>query len=401
MKFTFTFLFSFIVFTAISQPYSLQIGSREFPGLSTNTYGIMNSWSGVAPFTRGNRHATIYPLQNIGLMGVGQQITALRFYRDVLSGQPAGALQGNPTFKLYIKNTPLTTFSSVVFWQDTANTMTEIFNGDPTTIVGNATGWITFVLPTPYTYDGTNLMLLMEYWQTSATAPSIAWSYDQSSVSPQVLANYFDATQNRYNAPVTSLPFPVSTTGSNIRHPSIQIVYTDAPIPVKLISFDGIKKTRSIQLNWLTTMETGSTLFELQKSNDAINWKKIGSIPALNNPNGAAYSFEDENPVLLNYYRLKIIEDNGKISYSANKLIKFTNEISFNVQPSPATTRLQISFTQQTVSNLQVINSAGIIIKQEGIQNKQHCMVDISFLPAGLYWIRDLNSMQLKKFIKY
>ncbi len=401
MKFFFLAGFCFLVFTVNSQ-YSLQIGSREFPGLSTNTYGIMNSWSGVAPFARGNHHATIYPLQSIGLMGVGQQITALRFYRDVLSAQPTpGSLQETSTFKLYIKNTPLTTFSSAVTWQDTANTMTEIFNGDPTTIVGSATGWITFLLPTPHTYDGTNLMLLMEYWQTSAATPSIVWSYDQSSVSPQILVNYFDATQNRYNAPVTSLPFPASTTGSNIRHPSIQILYSDAPIPVKLVSFDGIKKTRSIQLNWLTALETGSTLFELQKSNDAINWKKIGSIPALNHPNGASYSYTDENPLLFNYYRLKMIEDNGKITYSANKLIKFTGNTSFRLQPTPATTMLQINFAEQTVSNLQVINSEGVILKQEGIQNKQNCVIDISLLPAGLYLVRDLHSMQVKKFIKF
>jgi Secretion system C-terminal sorting domain len=380
---------------------TLQIGNKEFPGISTNTYGIMNSWSGVSPFTRGNRNAIIYPLQSIAIIPAGAQITALRFYRDIVSAQPTpGSLQGAPSFKLYIKNTQLTTFSSPVFWQDTANTMTEIFNGDPTAIVGNATGWITFPITVPYTYLGGNIMLLMEYWQNSATLPSIAWSYDQSSVSPQVLTNYFDATQNRYNSPVTSLPFASSTTGSNVRHPSIQIVYNLIPIPVKLASFVAVKKINLVQLNWNTLIETGKTVFDVQKSTNGINWNSIANIPALNRSNGSFYQYADEQPLLLNYYRLKILEENGPVSYSPSRMVKFAKDNPFNISPSPAGQSITVFFNQPTSTTLQIISSSGKIVKQEKIKDNQAITIDIRNLPAGIYLVQSKIGPDTKKFVK-
>jgi hypothetical protein len=378
---------------------TLQIGSRAFTGLSTNTYGIMNSWSGVSPFERGNRNATIYPLQSIGIIPVNSQITALKFYRDVLSGQPAGVLQGSPRFKLYVKNTTLTTFATAVTWQDTANTMLTVFDGDPTAIVGNTSGWVTFTLPTPLIYSGNNLMILLEYWQTAAATPSVVWSYDNSSVSPQVTADYFDATQNRYNSPVTTLPFAANTTGSNIRHPSLQIVYTEAPIPVKLASFDAVKRNTAVQLNWATSLETGTTVFDVQKSNDAVNWNNIATVPAFNTSNGAAYQHIDNKPGDINFYRLKITEDNGKVYYSATKKVSFAKNNIFTVSPSPAHNFIQVSFPQKTRANIQMISSAGAIVKQTGLINTQSLSIDISDLPAGIYLVRDIISAASKKIV--
>lgn len=369
---------------------TLQIGNRANTGLSTNTYGIMNTWSGAAPAERGNRHALIYPLQSIGIIPVGSQITALRFYRDVLSGQPEGALQGNPTFKLYIKNTPLSTFATAVTWQDTANTMATVFNGDPTPIVGTSSGWVTFTLPTPLIYDGTNLMLLMEYWQTAAALPSIVWSYDVSSVSPQVTADYFNATQNRYNAPVTSLPFAANTTGSNIRHPTLQIVYTPSAIPVKLVSFDAQKRNGSVQCNWLTAAETGTTLFVVERSADAINWSSLGIVPALNTANGATYHYSDDKPLPVNFYRLKIIEDGNRVYYSATKKILFTQAQAFTVNPSPAQDFIKLRFSESTKAHIQIINASGTIVKQTGLQQMQTAQIDIADLSAGIYLVRDI-----------
>jgi Secretion system C-terminal sorting domain len=395
------YLFLLLIITAATSKgqQTLQIGSRAFPGLSTNTYGIMNSWSGVAPFARGNRHAIIYPLQSIGLIPQNAQITALRFYRDVPAGQPAGTLAENASFKLYIKNTPLATFATAVTWQDTANTMATVFDGDPAAIVGSVTGWVTFTLPTPLVYSGNNLMLLMEYWQPLAANPSIVWSYDNSSVSPQVTADYFDATQNRYNAPVTALPFPAITTGSNIRHPSLQIVYTTTPVPVKLVAFDAVKKQNGVQLNWHTSFETGTTIFDIERSSDAANWSQLATIPANNTINGAFYQYFDNKPGDINFYRLKITEDNGKVYYSAIKRVGFTKNIFLSVSPSPARDIIRISFSQQTAANIQLINAAGAIVKQASLQQVQYYTMDVSDLPAGVYILKDIISTSSKKIV--
>jgi hypothetical protein len=221
-----------LLFSTILSAQTLQVGKRDFIGLTGNTYGPMNTWFGGPPLTRGNRHAIIYPLQSIAAMPAGSAINALSFYRNVtsLSGADGipGKLSGEPTLKLYLKNTPLNTLATAVNWPDSAATAVEVYNADPTAAVGDTTGWVKLNLNTPFKYTGGNLMLLIEYLQTASTMNTVVWSYDTSSVSPQIGKNYFNSTQCRYIAQVTALPFPITTTGSNIRHPTTIFHYSGA-----------------------------------------------------------------------------------------------------------------------------------------------------------------------------
>ncbi|MGB8193865.1 MAG: T9SS type A sorting domain-containing protein [Chitinophagaceae bacterium] len=88
-------------------------------------------------------------------------------------------------------------------------------------------------------------------------------------------------------------------------------------LPVRLSKFEGILNNGIVNLYWKTATEQKTKLFEIERSADGLNFEKIGSVPATNFANGAAYAFKDQSPLAsYNYYRLKIIDEDGKYSYS-------------------------------------------------------------------------------------
>ncbi len=88
-------------------------------------------------------------------------------------------------------------------------------------------------------------------------------------------------------------------------------------MPVVLNSFNGVLKNQSVNLTWATATEINTKEFEVEKSNDRIKWNNIASIAAKNNASGSIYSYTDNTVVnAQNYYRLKIVDNDGKFAYS-------------------------------------------------------------------------------------
>ena len=87
-------------------------------------------------------------------------------------------------------------------------------------------------------------------------------------------------------------------------------------LPVELVNFR-FDEAES-ELEWKTAKEENCSHFVVEKSDDGLDFKQIGTVPALNSIAGAEYTFKDytEN-ALINYYRLKIYDFNGDMSESS------------------------------------------------------------------------------------
>jgi SprB repeat len=115
----------------------------------------------------------------------------------------------------------------------------------------------------------------------------------------------------------------------------------NAPLPVRLLSFEGKSKAHGNELNWETSSEINASHFEIERSIDAKAFEKIGST---NMNESKSYEFTDQNSSLITYhsslfYRLKMIDLDGKFSYS--KIISLRNESAEskeigNFYPNPA-----------------------------------------------------------------
>ena len=89
------------------------------------------------------------------------------------------------------------------------------------------------------------------------------------------------------------------------------------PLNIKLNYFTGTQNDRKHLLSWKVTCTSDEAKFEIQRSSDAISFTNINSFTASKIRCGSAFDFTDENPLPgKNYYRLKIIDVDGKINYS-------------------------------------------------------------------------------------
>lgn len=99
---------------------------------------------------------------------------------------------------------------------------------------------------------------------------------------------------------------------------SIQVSNPTCSLPIELIYFNGEKKTcKQNVLTWATATENNNDHFEIERSTDAINFKKIKEIPgAVNSFETRKYVYEDYNPDSgINYYRLKQVDLDGTYKY--------------------------------------------------------------------------------------
>ena len=72
-------------------------------------------------------------------------------------------------------------------------------------------------------------------------------------------------------------------------------------------------------MNWLSSNEENLNTYQVQRSTDGSNFADLtnGNMAAKNSSNAVNYNFTDNNPVSgINYYRLKITDKAGKISFS-------------------------------------------------------------------------------------
>jgi uncharacterized repeat protein (TIGR01451 family) len=126
---------------------------------------------------------------------------------------------------------------------------------------------------------------------------------------------------------------PVSTNIENT------VVVSLSTLPAKLSQFEGILKNNIVHLSWKTATEQGTKLFEVERSIDGLKYENIGTVNAKGIAAGAAYTFNDLTPAKgFNYYRLKIIDHDGKYVHSSIVIIQVKPgaELVTRLYPNPS-----------------------------------------------------------------
>ncbi|HEY4153930.1 MAG TPA: T9SS type A sorting domain-containing protein [Puia sp.] len=98
-------------------------------------------------------------------------------------------------------------------------------------------------------------------------------------------------------------------------------------LPVVLVQFLATRNADgSIKLSWATAEEINSASFEVERSADQGTWEKIGTVAAKGYSSTTAnYSYIDQSPFPgNNYYRLKMIDLDGRFKYS--KVVAVTSD---------------------------------------------------------------------------
>ena len=173
-------------------------------------------------------------------------------------------------------------------------------------------------------------------------------------------------------------------------------------LPVALTEFSASRCGNSICLYWKTVSEDNNDHFEIERSTDGRQFNSIGSV----NGNGTTgdphnYTSRDDQPLDgKNYYRIKQVNMDGKLSYSS--VIRINNgpvsSFSASITPNPAGSvmNLVIEGVKEKESLLfEVMNTSGMIVYRESISAGGTTLVKNLRRPAisaGLYFYKITRS---------
>lgn len=165
-------------------------------------------------------------------------------------------------------------------------------------------------------------------------------------------------------------------------------------LPVTLLSFNARLVKENAQLEWSTSIEQNNRGFEIEKSFDGINFKKIGFVASAGNSTATRhYNFTDpQKAVEYNYYRLKIVDLDNAYKYSDVALVKnISTKQDMIVMGNPFNNQLSILF-QKTPGDkvaVSIYDMKGSKIFAAGYNKPDQSILQVNtggkFMTAGIY----------------
>ena len=194
-------------------------------------------------------------------------------------------------------------------------------------------------------------------------------------------------------------------TADNSAQSTIEVIA--APVPLTLISFSALLNNCEPVLKWVTESEINTDRFEIERSSaNASVFTMIGSLSATGS--GATksnYSFSDNNIVTSTekiFYRLKMIDKDGKFKYSEILPINVNCKItSVSVYPNPVKNgKLYVSVTGlKNNTQATLLSVAGQYILQTKVNNGTN-FINVSTLANGIYILNMVEEKGLTKRVK-
>jgi len=153
-------------------------------------------------------------------------------------------------------------------------------------------------------------------------------------------------------------------------------------LPISLKQFTAaIGNNKRATLNWVTTQEVNSKLFEIEKSDDNQIFYKVGTVAAAGNSNAEIkYSYTDITASYFNkpvFYRLKQIDKDGTFKYSAVVQVTskanetFVNNVYPTLVKSNSIVTIEVVSNTNQVAQVQTIGIDGRSVKNYTYQLQQ------------------------------
>jgi hypothetical protein len=187
-------------------------------------------------------------------------------------------------------------------------------------------------------------------------------------------------------------------------------------VPIELIAFHAEKLNEAdAHLTWSTASEQNTAYFDIERSHDALNFKKIASKNAAGHSHALIhYDLVDKNldtaAYQKYYYRLKMVDLDGAFTYSEIRAVVYDKNrkaIDFVVSPNPSTNGIfTLNFNQdldeRSELEIAVTDVYGRLVLSERFPvegNRFYCDA-LSGLAAGNYYI-SVQGMGFQKTAKW
>jgi hypothetical protein len=163
-----------------------------------------------------------------------------------------------------------------------------------------------------------------------------------------------------------------------------------------LVQFKGQELNRNIDLAWKTGNESDLGHYEVEKSRDGQHFETIAIVFPWEDSNHPDYTWTDKRAATgLNYYRLKMIDKSGPVTYS-NMLTFSVGEKpipNIVVAPNLITNQIRMQFNDQ-ISNtykIELRNAAGCLFAEKSAKvtrfGQTEYLIRTATMTPGVYFL--------------
>jgi len=275
---------------------------------------------------------------------------------------------------------------SITFDQTGSNTGPETFE------VQISTNGTTFTTLAGSGYDLTN-----QSWSATTANPASTRTFSLPGADNQATV-YVRLTVAAGSTAINNSPI---ASGGTCRIDNVLVSYTTV-LPVALQAFTATSRPGGTLLQWNTAAEQNVSHFEVERGSDGRNFSLIGSVKARNRAGGGAYTYNDPQTEDAAYYRLRIVDADGRSEYSP---VVAAGGISSNtvavLGANPVRNVLPLTLPARSEAELYITDMAGKVLRYEKVKAAA-AGIDVSALPAGTYLLRLQagTARQSLKFVK-
>lgn len=187
---------------------------------------------------------------------------------------------------------------------------------------------------------------------------------------------------------------------------SVVVTKLSFPLPAVWGDFAAIAKGNTVALNWLTLQESNTSQFAVQHSTDGRSFKTVGFVQAKGNSDAVnKYNFAHQTPNKSgnNFYRLQLVDLDGKISHSPVRVVRYSSGGQLKavvVTPNPVRATLNLAVQEEVEIKLTDMN--GRILKTSVLGAGNHS-IDVSALTQGIYILnayKDGSLVETQRIVK-
>jgi hypothetical protein len=181
------------------------------------------------------------------------------------------------------------------------------------------------------------------------------------------------------------------------------------PLPIKIVTFNAIKRTGYNLLHFEADCSTDFGLFEIQHSSNGRSFTTIQQFTATKERCRLPFDVKDESYLKAkNYYRIKMTDAEGVVTYSFVVMINNNGSGVEIVNLAPTVTSgntvLYVSSTVKEKIELLVTSIDGKVMQRRSLQlveGTNQLLIDASAFPAGMYQVRGITSNGITSTMRF
>jgi hypothetical protein len=180
-------------------------------------------------------------------------------------------------------------------------------------------------------------------------------------------------------------------------------------LPISIEYFKGVQADNKHLLSWKANCSSASVTFEIQRSTDGQNFTSINSITASQARCSQPFDFTDDRPANgINYYRIKIIDVDGKSNYSnvISLTLKTKGIELLSLSPNPVLKNdpvLKINTGDNSLVNITISDFTGRFVRNQTAQlipGINPVILNMQSLARGVYQVTVYSAGEVPRTLR-